>query len=172
MGGIIKADAIQLGDGIAANNLVIQTNNDGTFKLSRGNIGGALTDILNIDAAGGLSVSSLPAFQCRAWVNYDATRDSSGAISSANTARLIRASGNVSSVMRNAAGDHTINFTTPMPDANYATFITTTATTSQGQSASVNSASAPSASSVRVVTQNSNNSAVADLLYNNVSVFR
>ena len=34
--------------------------------------------------------------------------------------RLIRGSGNVSSVMRNGTGIYTINFTTAMPDTNYA----------------------------------------------------
>jgi hypothetical protein len=32
----------------------------------------------------------------------------------------IRASGNVSSITDNGTGDYTINFTTAMPDANYA----------------------------------------------------
>ena len=32
----------------------------------------------------------------------------------------IRASGNVSSVTRNGTGDYTLNFSTAMPDANYA----------------------------------------------------
>jgi hypothetical protein len=50
----------------------------------------------------------LPEFRCRAWVNFDGT---TGAI---------RASGNVSSVTRNATGVYTLNFTTAMPDANYA----------------------------------------------------
>lgn len=49
-----------------------------------------------------------PQFGVRAWVNFNGTNGA------------IRASGNVSSVTRNAAGDYTINFTTAMPDANYA----------------------------------------------------
>ena len=61
----------------------------------------------------------LPQFMCRAWVNFDGTRDTTGTASTANTNRLIRGSGNVSSVLRNGAGDYTINFTTAMPDANY-----------------------------------------------------
>lgn len=61
----------------------------------------------------------LPQFQCRAWVTFDGTRDSTGAASTANTNRFIRASGNVTSVLRNALGDYTITFTTAMPDANY-----------------------------------------------------
>ena len=68
----------------------------------------------------GATSGGLPVFQCRAWVNFDGTRDTTGAVSTANTPRLIRGSGNVSSVVRNGAGDYTVNFTTAMPDANYA----------------------------------------------------
>jgi hypothetical protein len=50
-------------------------------------------------------------YKCRAWVNFE------GVTGSGDT---IRASGNVSSVVRNATGDYTINFATAMPDANYA----------------------------------------------------
>ena len=60
-----------------------------------------------------------PIYACRAWVNFDGTRDVNGNASTANTARLIRASGNVTSVVRNGAGDYTVNFTTPMLDVNY-----------------------------------------------------
>jgi hypothetical protein len=55
------------------------------------------------------TVANLPAYQCRAWVNFDGT----------TSPGTIRASGNVSSVTRNGTGDYTINFTTAMPDANY-----------------------------------------------------
>ena len=48
-------------------------------------------------------------FACRAWVNFDGT----GTVA-------IRASGNVSSITDNGTGDYTVNFTTAMPDANYA----------------------------------------------------
>ena len=54
---------------------------------------------------------SAPVFACRAWVNFDGTL----------TTGNIRASGNVSSVTRNAAGLYTVNFATAMPDAGYAT---------------------------------------------------
>jgi hypothetical protein len=59
-------------------------------------------------------------FSCRAWVNFDGTKDTTGAASTANTNRLIRGSGNVASVLRNGTGDYTITFTTAMTDANYA----------------------------------------------------
>jgi hypothetical protein len=48
-------------------------------------------------------------YMCRAWVNFNGT----------NTV-AIRASGNVSSITDNGTGDYTVNFTTAMPDANYA----------------------------------------------------
>jgi hypothetical protein len=60
-----------------------------------------------------------PVYGCRAWVNFDGTKDSTGAVSTANTARFIRASGNVTSVVRDGVGDYTVNFTVAMPDANY-----------------------------------------------------
>lgn len=54
-------------------------------------------------------------FACRAWVNFDGT----GTVA-------IRASGNVSSITDNGVGNYTVNFTTAMQDANYATQVTIT----------------------------------------------
>jgi hypothetical protein len=48
-------------------------------------------------------------YKCRAWVNFNGT----GTVA-------IRASGNVSSITDNGTGDYTVNFSTAMPDANYA----------------------------------------------------
>lgn len=53
--------------------------------------------------------SAATAYGCRAWVNFNGT----GTVA-------IRASGNVSSITDNGTGDYTVNFTTAMPDANYA----------------------------------------------------
>jgi hypothetical protein len=53
--------------------------------------------------------SDAVAYGCRAWVNFNGT----GTVA-------IRASGNVSSITDNGTGDYTVNFTTAMPDANYA----------------------------------------------------
>jgi hypothetical protein len=53
--------------------------------------------------------SSAVAYGCRAWVNFDGTGTPA-----------IRASGNVSSITDNGTGNYTVNFTTAMPDANYA----------------------------------------------------
>ena len=53
------------------------------------------------------------AYGCRAWVNFNGT----GTVA-------IRASGNVTSITDNGTGDYTVNFTTAMVDANYATVTT------------------------------------------------
>ena len=76
----------------------------------------------NADTATKLSATTgaAPSYSARAWVNFEGTRDDTGAVSTANTNRLIRASGNVSSVLRNSTGSYTVNFTVAMPDANYA----------------------------------------------------
>jgi len=52
---------------------------------------------------------SAPLYAARAWVNFNGT----GTVA-------IRASGNVTSITDNNTGDYTVNFTTAMPDANYA----------------------------------------------------
>lgn len=49
------------------------------------------------------------AYACRAWVNFNGT----GTVA-------IRGSGNVSSITDNGVGKYTVNFTTAMPDVNYA----------------------------------------------------
>ena len=62
-----------------------------------------------------------PVFACRAWVNFDGTRNVTNTGASTNGQPVfIRASGNVTSVVRNGVGDYTVNFTTAMPDANFA----------------------------------------------------
>jgi uncharacterized protein (AIM24 family) len=58
--------------------------------------------------------SAAVAYGCRAWVNFNGT----GTVA-------IRASGNVSSITDNGNGDYTVNFTTAMPDANYAVNVST-----------------------------------------------
>jgi hypothetical protein len=50
-----------------------------------------------------------PIYACRAWVNFDGTTNPP----------TIRASGNVSSIIKNGVGDYTINFAIPMPDEYY-----------------------------------------------------
>lgn len=73
----------------------------------------------------GAQTGSAPVFGVRAWVNFNGLNDTSNAESLTNTNRYIRASGNVSSVLRNATGDYTVNFSTALPNANYAVSVVT-----------------------------------------------
>ncbi len=85
----------------------------GTVQVSGNPISGT-TASFSGDVTLGSSVlatptGSAPSYTCRAWVNFNG----SGTVA-------IRASGNVSSITDNGVGDYTVNFTTAMPDANYA----------------------------------------------------
>jgi hypothetical protein len=67
-----------------------------------------------LDGTGNLQFNSgygsvATAYGCRAWVNFNGT----GTVA-------IRNQGNVSSITDNGTGDYTVNFSTAMPDANYA----------------------------------------------------
>ncbi len=72
---------------------------------------------------------SAPSYTCRAWVNFNGTGTPA-----------IRASGNVSSITDNGTGNYTVNFTTAMPDVNYASVITygTDRTSTTGGSSALN----------------------------------
>lgn len=70
------------------------------------------------DASGNFQFNSgygsvATAYGCRAWVNFNGT----GTVA-------IRASGNVSSITDHGVGNYTVNFTTAMPDANFAANVT------------------------------------------------
>ncbi|MFZ4789208.1 MAG: hypothetical protein ACOYLL_14060 [Beijerinckiaceae bacterium] len=69
----------------------------------------------------GAQTGSAPIYGCRAWVNFDGTTvtDVGGEDRCA-----IRASGNVSKVVRTATGAYTVHFATEMIDNNYAVFVT------------------------------------------------
>ena len=89
-----------------------------------------------------------------------------------NTNRLIRASGNVTSVLRNALGDYTITFTTAMPDANYAvTGSCASPAVMSGYVSAGGAASSQSASSFRFAAYN-NASTVFDPALTSVVFFR
>lgn len=77
---------------------------------------GVRVDSSRVSDAFSTVVGSAPSYACRAWVNFNGT----GTVA-------IRASGNVSSITDNGTGDYTVNFATAMPDANYATSITSKA---------------------------------------------
>jgi hypothetical protein len=113
--------------------------------------------------------SAAIAYGCRAWVAFNA---SSGSPS-------IDASGNISSIGDNGAGDFTLNFTTAMPDANYAPVgmsASNTGTTSGGLVLCVRTTSATAApttkttSALRVLFAGTGNGVDAATI--NVAVFR
>lgn len=74
-------------------------------------------------AANGLTggqTGTAPFYGMRAWVLFDMTRNASGGSDTANTNRFLLAAGNVSSVTKTGSGAFTVNFTTALPDADYA----------------------------------------------------
>lgn len=95
----------------------------------------------NINSAQFATVSgTAPIYPCRAWVNFNGT----GTVA-------IRASGNVSSITDNGTGDYTVNFTTAMPDANYA--VSVGGATSSQTFAQVTAAGAGSPPTLQSTTQ-------------------
>lgn len=115
-------------------------------------------------------IGTAPIYGCRAWVNFDASRDSSGAINTSNTNRLIRASGNVTSVLKTATGKFTVTFTTAMSDTNYA--VTCTSGTSPGSPRfAAADRSTATTTTVKIETDDASGSA-ANFNENNVMVIR
>ena len=88
----------------------------------------------------------------KAWVNFDGT----GTVA-------IRNSFNVSSITDNGTGDYTINFTTAMPNANYAYTLGTQSPFAGNSNNSITAqAATTSASALRIGTGTPSNSALAD----------
>lgn len=101
---------------------------------------------------------SAPSYSARAWVNFNGT----GTVA-------IRASGNVSSITDNGAGDYTVNFTTSMPDANFAvSCLVDTDSGSYGDAGFT----ATTASSVRVINHGTGGNTLFDAPYVVVMVIR
>ena len=105
-------------------------------------------------------------YMARAWVNFNGT----GTVA-------IRASGNVSSITDNGTGDYTANFTTAMPDANYASVASCSPSAGPNQRVVVmnfaavsNTIVAPTTSACRFST--SALAAAADVEYVHFAAFR
>lgn len=97
--------------------LIGQYGSDNSFRIAASGADLNTNPRLVIDTSGNLQFNSgygsaATAYGCRAWVNFNGT----GTVA-------IRASGNVTSITDNGTGEYTINFTTAMPDANYATVL-------------------------------------------------
>lgn len=108
--------------GTAGNALV----SDGTNWISDRFV--VIANDLNNDPSGSFptdeQTGTAPIFAARAWARFDGTKDTSGAVSTSNTNRLINASGNITSVLRNSVGNYTLTFRTALPNANYAAVAT------------------------------------------------
>ena len=121
----------------------------------------------NIDSAQFATVSgTAPIYPCRAWVNFNGT----GTVA-------IRASGNVTSITDNGTGDYTVNFTTAMSDASYASVASCSPSAGPTQRVVVmnfagasNTIVAPTTSACRFST--SALAATADVEYVHFSAFR
>jgi hypothetical protein len=109
------------------------------------------------------ATGSAPIYACRAWVNFNGT----GTVA-------IRESGNVSSITDNGTGDYTVNFTTAMPDANYAVTVsnnggsgafTTTGTFLYGSNP-------VTTTTVRINTQYTTTQATADVFHCHLAIYR
>jgi hypothetical protein len=104
------------------------------------------------------------AYGCRAWVNFDGTGTPS-----------IRASGNVSSITDNNTGNYTVNFTTAMPDTNYAVIgsIQSISTSNRNQVFAINAGSPFLTTSVNVASVDAGaNTSLEDTPTVCVSIFR
>ena len=142
-----------------------------TTKIANGNVTEAkiATGAVTVDKIGAAAVTAAkldgaqsgtaPIYAARAWVNFNGT----GTVA-------IRASGNVSSITDNGTGDYTVNFATPMADANYGfTLSSNSQVNSSGYSyTSIYPNTAPTASSLRVSVPG----VVIDTTYNSVQIFR
>ena len=151
--------------------------NPSNFSVNYANSAGSATTASTVSNGAitaakldGAQSGTAPIYGVRAWVNFDASRDSSGNVNSSNTNRLIRSSGNVTSVLKTATGKFTITFTTPMPDANYA--VTSSSGTSPGSPRfSCADRSTATVNTVKIETDNASGAA-ADFNENNVMVIR
>lgn len=104
-------------------------------------------------------------YKCRSWVNFNGT----GTVA-------IRASGNVTSITDNGVGDYTVNFTTPIVDANYSFTGMVRNDPAAGTNANAqvvsSTVSAPTASNIRITTGTPSNGAASDYSVICISVFR
>ena len=105
-------------------------------------------------------------YKCRAWVNFNGQ----GTVA-------IRASGNVSSITDNGVGNYTVNFTTPMPDANYS--VSGTGSTDGGHLYTVEICyiSSPTVNAVRIESGTGGVPGLyvksnVDTIYTNIAIFR
>jgi hypothetical protein len=104
-------------------------------------------------------LNGMQRFDCLAWVNFNGA----GTVA-------IRASGNISGVTDNGVGDYTFNFTSALPDANYA-IAGAASNFSGGTMVVLHDSTLPTASACRIYTIRGNEATV-DVGYVTVMVVR
>lgn len=96
--------------------------------------------ISNVAGTSSIPTATVISGPAKAWVNFNGT----GTVT-------IRASFNVTSITDNGTGDYTVNFTTAMPDANYAISVGRANQASNSNcNTNIGYVSSPTASSFRV----------------------
>lgn len=115
------------------------------------------------NAAGSASVpvDTVISGSAKAWVNFNGT----GTVA-------IRASFNVSSITDNGTGDYTVNFTTAMPDANYAAATVGGNAGASGFDIYAPWQQAPTTTTFRIGVYQGNSAAAVDCAYTQVVFLR
>jgi hypothetical protein len=123
---------------------------------------GAVSDLETdkLDAAEIVAPGDAPKYVCRAWVNFNGS----------TTPPTIRASGNISSVVKNGTGDYTINFTTPMLDDNY--YVGESGAANTTQEVRHVPADIHTVNAVQITCRSNNASTFLDTAYAGVAIFR
>jgi hypothetical protein len=117
---------------------------------------GSATTATSLSTASG----SAPSYAARAWVNFDGT----GSVS-------IRNSGNVSSITDNGLGVYTLNFSTAMPDTDYAV-VGTARKPADASFLMVGADVTWSTTQINLRTYSTNNAGLGDCAYVHIGVFR
>jgi hypothetical protein len=117
------------------------------------------TTISTLDGTYTVPAETLARGACRAWCNFNGT----GTVA-------IRASFNVSSITDNGTGNYTVNFTTAMPDVNYAVCGSSQDNNSSGTTTFTSYSR--TAGSIVVVTATTGTDTLFDSEVMNVAIFR
>ncbi len=108
----------------------------------------------------GGQTGSAPIYGCRAWANMNGTGTPA-----------LRASGNVTSITDHGTGEYSLNFTTAMPDANYAVIGTSSYSPAAVAAAPVICVVSQTTSAVRFIVTRYTDGAI-DTDYINIVIFR
>jgi len=149
---------------VSATSRVLGRTSAGAGVIEEIPIGTAPNNLVRLDgsarlpAVDGSLLTNLP----KAWVNFNGT----GTVA-------IRASGNVTSITDNSAGNYTVNFTTAMPDINYSiSAMAGSGNTSGNLFVSNYGGAGVTTTTVRIVSWVSHTAVQADADTMTVSIFR